>query len=312
MANTSPADSSLEGVPPAEAVAEQTVHPESVTDVRVAGAAVSPAFAPAGAELYLGTARRGIEIPVGSDPAEQLEKVIKYATKLFPDASFSYLGEGRYGIVLADGQGRAYKVCRSAHRYSRTEKEAGALQVLSKEGLAPRLHLLADAGEEYRIDKKPYVYRGNGFGGVSIPRQNSGHELPVLVMDAVDTAPLKDAEPAKLAEAFRRAADVCIREEIVVSDTEIRIDRSTGRVIVLDVSELSQVSHDDQSPDYNIYLPGDVDAGDVDVEILRRLIFDFGLRPSEREIVQAYREGGLEGVYDKVFELKESSPQKYF
>ncbi|MEK7153343.1 MAG: hypothetical protein AAB834_05315, partial [Patescibacteria group bacterium] len=96
------------------------------------------AYAPAKATPYLGKAKRGPNI---HDAPGQADEAIAYVRTIFPDSNFSFLGAGRYGVVLADDTGKAFKVYRSALLYSKYEKEAGALQLLSDAGLAPKLHL---------------------------------------------------------------------------------------------------------------------------------------------------------------------------
>ncbi|MEK7153543.1 MAG: hypothetical protein AAB834_06340, partial [Patescibacteria group bacterium] len=113
--------------------------------------------------------------------------------------------------------------------------------------LAPKLHLFVDAGEEYRLDRKAYDYTKFGFEDVTIPRQNSGKELPVLVMDRVDVEPLEHAEPTELLDGFCRVADVFLKNNIHSWDAEVMVDKKSGKVIILDVGELSQRPFDDAS-----------------------------------------------------------------
>jgi hypothetical protein len=257
---------------------------DPLPDIRVD--AIEPAsYAPARAIPYEGPAKRGPDI--GNTPA-QAQEAISYAEAVFPGSTFSFLDSGRYGIVLADDMGRAYKVYRSAVNYSRYEKEAGALQLLSNAGLAPKLHLFVDAGEEYRLDRKAFDYTRFGFEDVQIPRQNSGRELPVLVMDSVDVAPLENAEPAKLIDGFCRVASVFMKEGIYSWDAEVTIDKRTGEAIILDVGELYQRSlHGSEASHSRL---------DRDLEVLRGVCIDFGMSKNERQIQDAYRQGGIEAV----------------
>jgi hypothetical protein len=257
---------------------------DPVSDVSV-DAADPPHLAAAGAHPYEGTAQIGLIIQESPTEADQ---ATSYASSLFPDTEFSYLGSGRYGVVLADESGRAYKVYRDSLHYSRYEKEAGALKLLSDAGVAPKMHLLVDAGEDYRLDKKASDYTTFGFEDVQIPRQDSGRELPVLVMDRVDAAPIESAEPPKLIDGFCKAADVFIEENIHSWDAEVMVDASTGEVTILDVGELIQK-------------PIDAEATEEaklanDLEIMRSLAVDFGLHDGEAHIVAAYQQGGLDEV----------------
>ena len=130
-------------VRPIGSVGVGNVDPTHSTDLQVN--AIEPAaHSLARARPYLENAKRGQTIE--ESPTEGAE-AIEYAKKIFPGLSFSFVGSGRYGIVLADGEGRAFKVYRSPWHYSRYEQEAGALQLFSDAGLAPRLLLFVDAGE---------------------------------------------------------------------------------------------------------------------------------------------------------------------
>jgi hypothetical protein len=193
--------------------------------------------------------------------------------------------------VLGDDTGKAFKVYRSALSYSRYEKEAGALQVLSRAGVAPGLHLFVDAGDEYRLDRKSYDYTTFGFEDVQIPRQNSGRELPVMVMDRVDAGPLESAEPPKLIDGFCKVADVFMKEDIYSWDAEVMVDKRTGEIIILDVGELSQKFFDET-------MATSQDKLKHDLEILRSITMDFALSKYEYQIQAAYKEGGLAAVRD--------------
>jgi hypothetical protein len=255
---------------------------------------IEPAhYAPAGARPYEGSAKRGIDIP---DSPEQEELASKYLSSLFPESKFSYLGAGRYGVVLADETEKAFKVYRSALSYSRFEKEAGALQLLSSAGLAPKLHLFVDAGKEYRLDRKAYNYTDFGFEDVQIPRQDSGRELPVLVMDKIDAGPLEDADPQQLVDGFCKVAGVFIKENIHAWDTEVMVDKATGKIIILDVGELSQQPFDKSSATLEAKLGNDQ-------KILSGLILDFGLSDRAGNVHAAYKQGGLDAVRDYLMQL---------
>jgi len=263
-------------------------------DVRID--AIGPAsYAPTGAVPYEGPAKRGPEI---YDSPQQADEAIAYARTIFPDSTFSFLGSGRYGVVLADDAGRAFKVYRTALEYSRYEKEAGALQLLSDAGLAPELHLFVDAGSEYRLDRKAYDYTMFGFEDIQIPRQNSGKELPILVMDRVDAEPLESAEPAKFVDGFCRVADVFMREGIYSWDAEVMTDKRTGEVIILDVGELYQ---------RRLHGPEHRSKLECDLEVLRGVALDFGLSKNEFQIQDAYRQGGLEAVRELLVRLTHNS-----
>lgn len=265
-------------------------------DIEVNG--IEPShFAPAGAKPYLGSAKKGPDIIQYQDDPEEGRKAAEYARGIFPSSEFTYLGGGRYGVVLADETGKAFKVYRSASvAYSRYEKEAGALQALSNAGITPKLHLFVDAGNEYRLDRKAYDYTTFGFEDVQIPRQNSGKELPVMVMDRVDVAPLESAEPSKLVEGFCKAADIFIKENIRSWDTEVMVDRITGNIVILDVGELSQIPFDEATATPQTKLTHDL-------EILRNVAMDFALSKYEYRLQDAYKAGGIEAVRDLLTQL---------
>ena len=263
----------------------ETIHPElppSVLD-----AIESAGYEPAVAEPYIGTAQRGPEIHENLDEAG---KAIAYAESLFPDSDFSFIGSGRYGVVLGDAEGRAFKVYRSALHYSRYEKEAGALQLLSEDGLTPQLHLLLDADTKYRLDKKSYDYTTFGFEDVEIPRQDSGRELPVLIMDKIDTKPIEYAQPAKFIDGFCQTVNAFMRHGIYSHDTEVEINAYTGNVVILDVGELYQrkvMSGLEVTPR---------SKAEKEQGILREVVIDFGISKYEHVIRAAYQEGGMDAV----------------
>lgn len=243
-------------------------------------------YADARSAPYLGDAKTGPQLREISGGTEQ---AFAYAQELFPEQNFSLLGSGRYGIVLADDNGKAYKIYRDALNYSSYEREAGAMQLLSEEGLAPKVHMFVDASAEYRLDK--YVHDGikPGFENVQIPRQDSGRELPVLVMDRVDTAPLESATSEQLADGFCKTAEVFLRESIHAWDTEVRVDTQTGNIIMLDVGSLSQTPYDAASETVQ-------ERTARESGILRDLVLDFGLTRSQHLILDEYARGGLEAV----------------
>jgi hypothetical protein len=249
---------------------------------------IEPAhYAPAGAKPYEGTAKRGLEI----NGRDQEEAATEYLSSLFPDSEFTFLGDGRYGVVMADQDGKAYKVYRSALSYSRSEKEAGSLKLLSDAGLAPKLHLFVDAGQEYRLDRKAYNYTTFGFEDVQIPRQDSGRELPVIVMDQVDAGPLEDASPEQFVDGFCKTAALFVKENIHSWDLEVMLNKATGEVIILDTGELSQKPLED---------PTKPEAKQRnEEEIFRGLCMDFGIR-NYFGVWKAYQEGGIEAVREQL------------
>jgi len=254
----------------------------------------APHYAPARAQPYNGPAKSG---PIINESLSQEARAIAYANTVFPDSKFTFLGDGRYGVVLADETGKAFKVYRDARRYSRYEKEAGALQLLSQHGFAPKLHMFVDAGEEYRLDAQAHDYTEFGFEDVQIPRQNSGKELPIMVMDKVDVAPLATASPDKFIDGFCKMAEVFIKENIHPHDAEIMVHRATGELIMLDVGELYQESGD------FLDLIDPVAAGEPSgprekLEVLRSLALHTGLGHEARKIQAAYTQGGLDAVRD--------------
>jgi len=262
---------------------EKITEVPQIPGVRVEGIGLA-SYAPAGAEPYVGQARRGIEIR----GEHQAEEAIAYAGTIFPDSNFSFLGSGRYGVVLADQTGKAFKIRRTALDYSRCEKEAGALKLLSDAGLAPTFYMLVDASKEYRLDRKAYNYTAGGFGDVEIPRQDSGRELPVIVMDAIDPAPLETADPDQLVDGVCRVADLFLRNGIISWDLEVMTDKRSGGVVILDAGELSQRPLD----------PGASprDSREHERDILRSVLFDFGLSRGDDVIIAAYERGGLDAM----------------
>lgn len=253
-------------------------------------------YSPAEASPYLGTAERGLNL-VGEEALTP--EITEYLGGIFPDSHFSFLGAGRYGIVLADETGKAFKLYRTALNYSMYEREAGALQLLSEAGLAPRVHLFVDAGQKYRLDEKHYDYTDKGFEDIQIPRQNSGKELPVLIMDKVDAKPLEEADPILLADGFCQTAEVFMRENINSMDSEAMIDKQTGRVIFLDAGDLSQAPFDrNETPDIKIQR---------EAYVLRDVILLFGLTRVEGKIQSAYKQNGLEGLREFIVSFLRAS-----
>ena len=276
-------DLALPGTAAAQQINE--VYPGPAIELSVAGAE-PPYFAPAGAHIIEGSALRGLHI---MDSPEQGDEASDYVHSLFPDRDVSYVGHGRYGVVVAEESGLAFKVYRTALRYSRYEQEAGALKLLSDEGLAPKMHLFVDADEKYRLDYKAYDYTYFGFGDVMIPRQSSGRELPVIVMDRIDAAPLSEAEPSALVDGFCKIADVYLRENIISWDTEVMVDRQSGQLIILDVGELSQQPIDPASTTPQAKMTHDLD-------VLRGVALDLGFSNNTYTIQNAYRQGGMDAV----------------
>lgn len=268
-------------------ISENSYGIEAIPRVDIEVRAIGRAhYAPAGAQPYEGRAKKGVSIQGSS---RQVEQAVGYASSLFPNSNFSFIGDGRYGVVLADETGKAFKLYRSALSYSRYEKEAGALKLLSDAGLAPKLHLFVDAGEEYRLDLKAYDYSRFGFGSVQIPRQDSGKELPVMIMDKVEVAPLESAEPEKFIEGFCKVADVFIEHNIHSWDAEVVVDKASGKIIILDVGELWQEPLDggEETAQSNIR---------KGMEILHSLAADFGLGRYGHRIEAAYQKDGVGGV----------------
>lgn len=274
-------------------------------DIRVD--AIGPAhYAPAGAMPYTGTAERGPKI---RDFEDQAEKAIAYAQTVFPDSSFTLVGSGVYGIVLRDDTGRAFKVYRSAYEgYSKCEQEAGAVAALSDpEGgddipLTPQVLLFVDAGQQYRLDTEHYQYTEFGFGDIQIPRQDSGKQLPILVMDFVETEPLTSAEPTKFADGFCRAVRRFQRHNIQSASwdsPDVLVNKQTGEVVMLDVGSLSQAPVDpDETPEAK---------QQRNAQVVSDIAIYFDLQASQGQIQAAYRQGGLDAVRDLLVRLKQSA-----
>ncbi len=246
-------------------------------------------YAPAGAKPYLGQAKRGIELKSATAPQQALD----YATSLFPNEDFSMLGGGKHGVALTDNRGKVYKISRTAHEYSRTEQEAGALQLLSDAGLAPRLHALVDAGRDYRIDTKAYDYVNFGFEDVVIPRISTGRELPVIVMDFVDVAPLESATKEALIGGLCKTIELFVKKGIHCWDAEFGVNKANGEIILIDAGELYQTS----------LINSSVDKNPVD-DIIDGICLDFGLYGYSGAITAAYSASGIDGVIDYLQKIK--------
>ncbi|HYH75567.1 MAG TPA: hypothetical protein VD735_06455 [Candidatus Saccharimonadales bacterium] len=287
------------------------IHPADIVDVRAA--VDSPVvYAAARMGAYPDNGKRTLEIT--SEGEEAASTAIAYAQELFPATTFSYLGQGRYGVVLADAEGRAYKVYRNPYNYSHYEKEAGAMQLLYKAGLAPKPHLLVDAAPERRYDV--YAWKRDkqmrkGFEDIEIPRQDGEHDLPVLVMDEVDPAPLQHAEPTAWARGYCKAAELFLRENIICTDTEVVLNKRSGELIVMDPGELYQMSVADHIAEEEAY--GGLSEDDFghapvytqakhEATILYQLSVDFGLVNIREQIVDSYVVDGVQGIHDIVME----------
>lgn len=236
-------------------------------------------IAPAGASPYEGHAKVGLTLRGDTAPAQAIE----YAETLFPGVRLTYVASGAHGIVLKDDEGKAYKIYRNSLEYSRVEKEAGALQLLSQAGLAPKLHALVDAGREFRLDRKAYDYTQFGFEDVMIPRVDANKDLPVLVMEYIDMDTLETATPEAFADGYCSALKLFVTKNIKSWDAEFMVDRGTGRVIALDVGELYQRSIFKQ-PENEIN------------EIIGGLCLDFGLTAEMSRIIDVYNHSGIDGV----------------
>lgn len=236
-------------------------------------------FAAAGAVPYEGSAKVGLRL----EGADYHDKAIAYAQGIFPDVQMTYIGAGKHGVTLKGSDGRAYKVYRSSLEYSRTEKEAGALQLLSQAGLAPKFYMLVDAKPEYRLDRKAYDYTTFGFEDVVIPRSDRGSDLPILVMDYVEAAEVESATPESFSDGFCKVLELFVKEGIRSWDTEFMVNKDTGSVTALDVGELYQRSTRQTGTD---------ELG----EIISGLCLDFGVSRYETQVAAAYASGGIAAV----------------
>lgn len=243
---------------------------------------------PASAKPYLDDAKFGLRL--NKEGAN--ETAIQYLKSLFPENDFEFVDEGANGIVFTDGLGKAYKIYKTAHNYSRVEQEAGSLQLLSQAGLAPKLHMLIDADPSYRLDRKAYDYTYFGFGDVVIPRIATSKELPVLVMDFIDTAPLESATNENFVDGFCNMLEVFLKNNIHCWDAEFKVNKATGQIIAIDTGEFYQKTI---SP-----------SGEKDqlIEIIQKACMYFDITNHTRMITEAYKDGGVEMVRQYLASIK--------
>ena len=177
---------------------------------------------------------------IGWEP-ESLDRALGYAASLFPGRELRLLSnEGSSAVVLEDDEAHVFKVMRDAHRYSYYEDEMGALTLLSDLGLAPRPFVLVDAALEFRTEQEGIPEERN-FGDIPILRVKGGGKYPVIVMEKVDFNHKNTMTDGQRIEAFDTLLSVFEANRLVAGDTELVVDKHTGKPIFIDVGGFGRI-----------------------------------------------------------------------
>jgi hypothetical protein len=250
---------------------------------------------------------------IGTGP-EAASQALAYASDIFPQADLSVLStEGSSAVILEDQQ-YAYKVMRDAHNYTYTESEMANLQLLHREGLAPRPYVLIDAALDERTERAGHTIRP-GYEGEQIPRIDEGGKLPILVMDKIAYEPLSVLTPEQRVAEFDRIAEIATRLGIVFGDVEFVYDTNAEHVTVLDAGGVVRdplrykYGRDQAGEVYDAYptLPeAEFVQADIITNILKHL--SAGQKNFEIEkIADTMRDEGMEGLHALL--LGEPNPQ---
>jgi hypothetical protein len=213
---------------------------------------------------YLGPGEKGVP------------RAIDYAEKIFPGKQFDLLSsKGSQAVVLESGD-KVFKVMRDGTNYSSFENEVGALQTLASEGLAPKLHLMVDAGKDFRLNMRGA--RPNSFSDIQVPRINEEDALPIIVMDKINAKPLDTLTDDQRIAAFDTFLEAGSRLDLAFGDTEFIVDGDTDRVVVIDTGGIRRDGYKkygvDDDPTYDHY-PGlteeEVKAASLTQDLLMHL-----------------------------------------
>jgi len=170
------------------------------------------------------------------------QQALAYARGVMPETSLDLLSsEGSTALILEDGTGLAFKLMRGNGYYSYTEDEAAGMTLMSNVGLAPKMHLLLDAHEDFRTDLIGTTPKRE-FGDVIIPRQEVQGNLPMIVMDKVAAASITTMPLDRVRGEFKRVVTILSENGIaVLGDVEIVHDTATGAATFIDLGGLYRV-----------------------------------------------------------------------
>lgn len=184
--------------------------------------------------------------PYYREGTDAYSAAISYVRTILPDIEAKpFSNAGRTAVVLHDGT-YAYKVFRErSHGYNLVENETAALEMLGREGVAPRPVALIDAALEHRYQNPHLHHRAPLFGGnLEIPRVASSGHLPVIVTELQDVGPITELPAEKLVGEFDRFALAALKHRLLFEDCEFLHDRRTEQAIVIDVGEVFHVEED--------------------------------------------------------------------
>lgn len=183
---------------------------------------------------------RGRELGYGPD-AKAGELAIDYASHILskePRDLAVLSDRWSSSVVLEDTTSsgtddKVYKVFRQSTHYGYVENEMAALTYLHNLSLAPKPYLLIDADIQYRATDG--VSGHQYFAGTPIIRQNLGGDLPIIVMDKVDTAPLDTMSDEQMAKEFMRVVATGAEHRLSFGDTELVYDQKKQCVTFIDL-----------------------------------------------------------------------------
>ncbi len=229
----------------------------------------------------------------------------RYVQELFPDKSFTLLSdEGSSATVFEDEDGLAYKVYKNSEYYSYVEKEAALLQLLGDAGVAPKLHALVDAGQEYRVENTtlPQI---DDFETVQIPRVDSGRPLPVLVMDRIHGIEAMDVPSARIQTAcFEKVLLTALNYGLEFGDTEILYEPATQSPKIVDVGGIGSYKESRRfvtQPEGTL-VDDYPDLSDTELRvafITRGVMHFFGAGANVRTLTDIYKSGGINGIVER-------------
>lgn len=189
------------------------------------------------------------EFPTGE---AGVPEALAIAKGTFPDQDFNVLSTKGSSATIFEAGDKAYKVFRSANRYSYIENEIGAMQTLHEEGLAPKPYLLVDAARAERSERSKDTIH-NDFSDIQVPRINEGGKVPIIVMDRIHIKPIHTLTDEQRVDAFNRFLEVGQRLDLSFGDTEFVVDADTNNVKIIDTGG---ISHNTLSGKYGINSDG--------------------------------------------------------
>jgi hypothetical protein len=166
----------------------------------------------------------------------------QYIQGIIPGVRTELLSDnGNSSLVLHDGR-KAYKIFRKQPaKYSDVESEVAILTVLHREGIAVRPVALIDAAPEYRQNQGNT--RTMFKGRESIARVDSSGNLPVIVTELIDEAPIEEMPEELLIEQFDKFLQVIEKHDLLLRDCEIVYDQRNRQAVIIDVGGVSHLRY---------------------------------------------------------------------